>query len=157
VHVIAHLRCRYELTPQMYCHYSIRLNRSFNDGAIIKMSTTDILDEFLEHISNLVLEMLKKRGARRTALVDILLKKVHSKIIEKEIEAQKMSLNLLVLEHKLAKNCHAIETIALLKEERDQLATEKHQWVKLRELYGKRLALLDTELAHTKARHVKET
>jgi CII-binding regulator of phage lambda lysogenization HflD len=121
------------------------------------MSTTDILDEFLEHISNLVLEMLKKRGARRTALVDILLKKVHSKIIEKEIEAQKMSLNLLVLEHKLAKNCHAMRSIALLKEERDQLLTEKHQWVKLRVLYGKRLALLDTELAHTKARHVKET
>ena len=121
------------------------------------MSTTDILDKFLAHIADLVWEILKKRGARRTALVDILLKTVHSKIMEKEIEVQKTSLAMLVLEHKLAKNCHAIETIALLKEERDQLALEKLQWVKLRELYAKRLELLDKQLAESKAMKQKET
>ena len=106
---------------------------------------------------DLVWEILKKRGARRKALVDILLKTVHSKIMEKEIEVQKASLAMLVLEHRLAKNSHAVETIALLKHDMEQLRTEKLQWMKLRELYAKRLDLLDKELEETKAMKEKET
>ena len=115
------------------------------------MTTIDILDEFLSDIADLVLEILKKRGARRKALVDILLKKVHSKIMEKEILVQKTSLAMLVLEHRLARNSHAVENIALLKTDMEKLRTEKLQWMKLRELYAKRLDLLDKKLEETRA------
>ena len=121
------------------------------------MNTTDILDTFLRHIADMIWDILKRRGARRKALVDILLKRVQSKIMERDIEVQKMSLAMLVLEHKLEKNAHVLETIDLLKMERDQLRTEKQQWVKLKELYAKRLELLDNELAKCKENPAKST
>lgn len=58
---------------------------------------------------------------------------------------------MLVLEHRLARNSHAVENIALLKTDMEKLRTEKLQWMKLRELYAKRLDLLDKELEETKA------
>ena len=121
------------------------------------MSTIDYLEKFIAELTNLLHDILKRRGIRRKALVDVLVRSVQSKLIDKDIEHKKDKLKMLDLQHKITENNNAAETIERLKSQRDELQLEKKQWLKLRGMYAKRLDALDQELTELQRKHPEKS